>query len=321
MAAYEKDLGDGLKLRPVRDEEDAKRYIDLNAAVTNEGMIAERLLYHHPETSYQDYLIVVDEHTGQAASTTCLLPWRCTYEDVSLDVAMLEMVVTHADYRHRGLVRTQIEYSHQMVDERGFDLSIIQGIPYYYRQYGYTYAIDHTPQVSLPTRRVPEGPTHPYGLRPATPADSDDLKRLYDLAMAENQIYVQRSLAYWQYLLAHGPHSIRLVEDLQTGRAVGYVSLSQRDHSLSVYENSMTSYEVGLAVLRQLKAESAGEIQIVGSPANRMVRLANSLGCMPLSPYQWLWRIPDVIRFLTKLSPVLERRLADGGCTGLTAKL
>jgi len=323
MAAYEKDLGSGLVLRSLRHEEDAAHFIALNAAVTDEGMIAERLLSYHPDTNYDDYFLVVDEHTGQTVSTTCLLPWRCAYEDIILNVAMLEMVVTHPDYRHRGLVRAQIDHFHQVVDRRGFDLSIIQGIPYYYRQFGYAYALDHTPQVSLPAGRIPEEPANAspaYRWRPAAPADSDDLFHLYELAMAKTQLYVQRSPAYWRYLLEYGPYSIRLIEDSRTGRAAGYLAISQSDGRLSVQENSLTGYDMGLAVLRQLKTEKAGEIRLVGSPANRLVRLAHSLGSSSLPAYQWLWRIPDPVRFLTKISPVLERRLASGGCAGLTAK-
>src|SRR5688572_2732510 len=250
MPFYEKDLGEGLVLRSVRDEADVARYIAINAAVTNEGMIAERLLQHHPETTYEDYLLVVDEQTGEAVSTTCLLPWRCVYEDVTLNVAMLEMVVTHSAYRQRGLVRLQIERFHQMVVERGFDLSIIQGIFYYYRQFGYTYALDHTPVISLPAWRIPEGPAEPaYRFRPATPADADDLTRFYETAMAKNNLYVQRSPAYWQYLLQHMGYPVRLVEDSQTGRALGYFCVFSQGQHLRVQENSLPNHEAGLAVL------------------------------------------------------------------------
>lgn len=322
MRFYEKDLGEGLTLRSVRDEADVARYIAINAAVTDEGMIAERLLYHHPETSYEDYLLVVDEQSGEAVSTTCLFPWRCVYEDVILNVAMLEMVVTHSVYRRRGLVRLQIERFHQMVVERGFDLSIIQGIPYYYRQFGYTYALDHTPVVSLPAWRIPEGPAEPtYRFRPALPTDTADLTRFYESAMAKNNLYVQRSPAYWRYLLQHMGYPVRLVEDRQTGRALGYFCAFSQGQHLRIQENSLPNQEVGLAVLRQLKTETAGEIAVAGSPANSLVRLAGSLGGQRSPAYQWLWRIPDVARFLDKIKPVLERRLANSTCAGLTAKV
>lgn len=322
MPFYEKDLGEGLTLRSVRDEADVARYIALNAAVTDEGMIAERLLHHHPETTYEDYLLVVDEQTGEAVSTTCLFPWRCAYEEVTLKVAMLEMVVTHAAYRRRGLVRLQIERFHEMVLERGFDLSIIQGIFYYYRQFGYTYALDHTPLISLPAWRIPEGTAEsPYRFRPATPADTDDLTRFYETAMAKNSLYVQRTPAYWRYLLQHMGYPVRLVEDSHTGQSVGYICILPQGQHLRVQENSLPNYEAGRAVLRQLKTETTGEIEILGSPNNLLVQLAGSLAGQRWPPYQWLWRIPDVTRYLDKLKPVLERRLANSACAGLTAKV
>ena len=184
-SALPQNLGDGLTLRAVSARADVQRYIDLSARVTNEGDIVARLLGHHPTTTHADYWLVVDEATGAAVSTTCLLPWRCQLDGLTLQVAMLEMVVTDPAYRQRGLVRKQIEHFHAVVAARGFDLSIIQGIPYYYRQYGYGYALDHTPLTALATWRIPDAPTgapSPYEIRPATIADVADLTRLYQAA-------------------------------------------------------------------------------------------------------------------------------------------
>ncbi len=70
---------------------------------------------------------------------------------------MLEMVVTHPDYRRRGLVRALIERFHRVTAERGFDLCFIEGIPYYYRQFGYTYAVDHRSYDALAASAIPTG--------------------------------------------------------------------------------------------------------------------------------------------------------------------
>src|SRR5262245_49805561 len=183
------NLGDGLILRSVRDERDIERYVVLHTAVVSEaeGITCANLMRYHPEISYRDFLIVEDQQTGELASTICLIPWRCRYEDVILEVAMLEMVVTHSQYRHRGLVRAQINRFHQIVNERGFDLTIIEGIPYYYRQYGYAYACDHWRHDSLPAWHIPDQPTgypQPYRLRRATVDDAPLLTKLYQESMA-----------------------------------------------------------------------------------------------------------------------------------------
>jgi len=322
MPDAEVNLGDGLIFRSVRNEADVARFTALHAAVTNEGVICDRLLHHRPETDYDDFFFVEVENTGEVVSTTCLIPWVCNYVGVTLRTAMLEMVVTHPDYRRRGLVRTQIDRFHQIIGERGFDLSIIQGIPYYYRQYGYAYALDHTRLEALPAWRVPDGAdVDAFTLRSATLDDVDSLTELYRLAIAEHQVYVRRTPEYWRYLLKQMAYRYRVVEEIRTNRAVGYVCVSQRGQHLKIHENGITDHDVGWAVLRQLKMETTGEIHVVGSSANVLVGLARSLGSRSPPCDQWLLRLPNVTRFLRRIGPVLEQRLTEAGTAGLTTEI
>jgi hypothetical protein len=320
------DLGNGLMLRSVRSEADVEGFIALNEAVTGEGAICDRLLRHHPETSLDDYLLVEDRRAGRVVSTTCLIPWRCRYEEIDLDVAMVEMVVTHPGYRRRGLVRAQIERLHRVMDERGFDLGIVQGIPYYYRQYGYAYALDHRPADSLPARHIPEGSPDgesAFRVRPAALADVAELVRLYDEAGSGWQVTVRRSPAYWCYLLERMRYPVRVVEEVRTGRTVGYLSVTcpAHGHTIEVGESGILTPEAGWAVLRHLKAETIGEVLLTGPATGTLVCLARGLGSDPIPAGQWLLRLADAGRFLSRVGPVLERRVARSDCAGLTATL
>jgi predicted N-acetyltransferase YhbS len=326
VPSLRENLGNGLILRSVRDERDAERFIALNASVTGEGSICDRLLHHHPRTNHDDYLIVENERTGEVVSTTCLIPWQCRYQNVVLDVAMLEMVVTRPDYRRRGLVRAQVGHFHRIVAERGFDLCIIQGIPYYYRQYGYTYALDHTPRDSLPSWRVPDessGMGRSTCMRAATPDDAEALTALCQQAMASYDLCVLRTPEHWHYLLRWAQYPVQVVTDAHTGAVLGYVCVRRQADSQSVWipESGVLDCEVGLAVLRHLKAETSGEIVIGGSAAHTLVRLARRLGSTPLSSGQWLLRIPGIATFLAKIGPVLEWRLKNSDYAGLAADL
>jgi GNAT superfamily N-acetyltransferase len=321
-------LSGGLILRTVRDERDVERYVDAIAAVNGklESGMAYRVLRHHPEARYEDFLLVEDPGTGQVVSTTCLMPWRCRYEEVVLDVAMLEMVGTDPAYRHRGLIRAQIERYHRWVSERGYDLSIIQGIPYYYRQYGYAYALDHWAYDSLPSWLIPDRPgdgPDRYRLRPATVDDAELLTWLYRDSIAGLQLYTLRDVAYWRFLLQWAGLRVRLVEDANHGHAVGYLCSAERKEGrrITVSESHVADQEAAMAVLRQLKAETAGEIRLGGTATQTLLRIGRSLGSTPHPAYQWLLRIPDVSRLLSKIGPALERRLAASDCAGLTADL
>lgn len=320
-----KTLGDGLTLRSVSSPADVQRYIGLSARVTNEGDIVARLLHHHPTTTHMDYWLVVDEATGAAVSSTCLLPWRCQLDGLTLRVAMLEMVVTDPLYRQRGLVRQQIEHFHAVVAERGFDLSIIQGIPYYYRQYGYGYALDHTPLTALAAWRIPDAPTGiptPYEIRPATVDDVTDLTRLYQAAMGQHQIFVERSAADWHYLLQHKGHAAQLVVARETGRRVGYFVSVGMGVPLRLHEHGVLDHGVGLAILQALKQTGDGEIQIAGPATDRLVALVRTLGGVGLPVAdQWLWRISDLVALLKRLAPLLAQRLAQAGCSDFCGTL
>ena len=58
-----------------------------------------------------------------------------------IPVGEMSLVGTAEPYRRRGLVRAQVHQFKRRLAARGCLLSLIQGIPYYYRQFGYTYAL------------------------------------------------------------------------------------------------------------------------------------------------------------------------------------
>ena len=120
-----------------------------------EGKTCACLLNHHPEMRLDDYWIVESDTTHEIVSTTCLIPWNLRFAGLDLRAAQLEMVLTRPDYRGRGLVRKQIARYEQAAAERGYDLNIIWGIPYYYRQFGYAYTIEGGTVESLPVWRIP----------------------------------------------------------------------------------------------------------------------------------------------------------------------
>ena len=328
MPPYEQSLGDGLTLRSVRDERDAQRYVAFfrQYHTHRAARTAEELLHHHPATSLDGFLFVEHGRTGELVATTGLIPWHCRYEEATLDVAQLEMVVARPEYRRRGLIRAQIQRFHQMVLERGFHLSLIEGIPYYYRQFGYTYAIDHRGYDSLPVWCIPDVPTGlagRYALRPATPEDAPLLTELYREAMAPLQFAARRDEGYWRFLLERAQYPVRLVERRPNGYAVGYVVTAPLGDQggLRVLESAVAEREAGLALLAALKGESAGEIQLGWPESGTLVQIGRSLGGAPLPAYQWLLRIPDVPRLLAAIGPCLERRLAASPCARLTADI
>jgi predicted N-acetyltransferase YhbS len=321
-------VGEGLVLRGVRDERDVERFIAFNRDINGEteAEFCTRLLRNHPRTQREEFLLVEDENTGQVVSTTCLIPWECRYDGISLRVAMLEMVATHPQYRRQGLVRAQIARFHRTVVAQGYDLSIIQGIPYYYRQYGYAYALAHSGADTLPVWHIPgpeTAPSSPYILREATTVDAPTLARLYEQGMAEVEIYVQRDEAFWTYLLEAVRLPVQILEDRRTGQAGGYMALRtvKSGRGTSVVESAILGMDAAGAAMRALQARGGEEIRLGWPESGPLVQLGRSLGGRPAPSYQWLWRVTDVARLLERIAPALDGRLATAGHASLTIEL
>ncbi len=322
------DLGHGLVMRSVRDERDVEPYVALHTEIVSggEGRTCRELLTCHPGMGHDDFTIVEDRATGRTIATICLIPWECRFEGIALRAAMLEMVVTHPDYRRRGLVRAMIERFHRVTAARGFDLCLIEGIPYYYRQFGYAYAVDHRSYDTLAASAIPPGTREArqrHTFRPASAADAPVLTKLYQDAMNPVMFHVERDAAYWRYLLERACFPVQLVIDQNTGQAVGYVVVPPTNGggALTVIESAVTGHEAGMAVLRRLRAATDGVLNLAWPQSGDLIQAARSLGSQPRPTYQWLFRIPDSAAFLTRIGPALERRLAASDCAGLTGAI
>ncbi len=323
---FERPVGAGLVLRAVRDQRDVERFAQLHTEHVSavEGISCLHLLRYHPEIRFDHFLVVEEQDTGRLVATVCLIPWRISFCGCSLRVAMLEMVLSHPDYRHRGLARAQIQRFHELVQEEGFDLSIIEGIPYYYRQYGYGYSCDHWRRESLLAARVPDPPSGgiAHRLRPATLGDVPLLTARYAEVMSALDIYTTRSPEYWRFLLEREVYPVRMLEPAGGGAPEGYiVTLPAAPGAILVAESGITTHAAALAALHLLKAEGASEIQVGWPETSALVRLGRSLGSTHVPAYQWLIRFTDLPALLLKLAPVFEQRLAASDCAGLTVSL
>src|SRR5205809_1198915 len=64
------------------------------------------------------------------------------YDGIAFGVGQPEFVATHPDYRNRGLIRKLFEMVHARSEAEGHLVQGITGITYFYRQFGYEYALE-----------------------------------------------------------------------------------------------------------------------------------------------------------------------------------
>ncbi len=315
-------LDNGLVLRTAAGPQDIERAAVFNGLIHGPELepTIRDLMTHYPGIDGRDLVLVEDVSTGQIVSSLLLIPWTLSYEGVALPVGEMGMVGTLEAYRRRGLVRAQDAYFKRRLRERGCLLSLIQGIPYFYRQFGYEYALPLEGGRLLGGRDLPRAAREAvFTFRQAAAEDLPLLTRLYEQAAEDLAIGTVRDREIWSYLFAHNTGALAcetwLVEDA-AGHAAGYFRLPEYHfgEELAVNEVSRLEHDAALAVLRWLK-QAAAERSRPGVRLNLpasciLMRLAHSLGAHELGTYAWQVHVPDFAALLRAIGPVLERRLA-----------
>lgn len=330
--AYRRELDEGLILKSVGNKQDAERLATFNGLIHGKGVAAMSriLLFEHPHTKPQHWLFVEDKNTGQVVSSLALIPWVWRFEEVELEAGEMGIVGTLEAYRRRGLVQALAARFDELLREGDFDLSQIQGIPYFYRQFGYEYAIPLEADWRIEPYLIPDAPSG-YTFRQATLSDLPALTRLYDKAAGDLSISAMRDEAVWRYLLGPSLQTEMIAETWlvldEKKEAAGYLRVPQYGfgQGLIVNEVSHLSSDASLAVLCHLKTLAAERnkpyIRLNVPEGSTLLQTARCRGARNTGTYAWQIRLPDVGRLLHKLAPVLERRIAASPFAGLTEKV
>jgi len=351
------DLGGGLVLRWATAA-DRERLAEFNAqAFRNEEADAPQASYRaatlemmsgrHPLIGAEDFAYVEDTATSAIVSSACLLRQQWEYEGIPFVVGRPEYVATDAAYRNRGLIRALFAALHERSAALGDLAQGITGIPYFYRQFGYEYALELEGGRALLPPTLPTlsaGESESYTLRDATAADLPLIAALYDRERAGYAVSAMVPNEYWRYALL--PFStpehpggefdrkwwLRVIVD-RTGATCGYVRTGTTlwDDTLYVWDLAVREgvplRVAALATLRALAATGPHLIRATEATGQKGVRFAKIMlnfgGEHPLyvalgaeiaplvsPPYAWYVRVPDLPAFLTLLAPALERRLA-----------
>lgn len=326
-------LDDGLTLRSAHNTGDIARIATLANTVFGPevGLLQEHLAARLPGLEPADHFFV-ETADGAVVSILCLIPWTWRYGCVSLPVGEMGIVATDAAYRRRGLVRAQVGPFKQRLTQRGYLLSCIQGIPNYYRQFGYEYSLPLEGGVRLELRHASTDVDTGHTLRLATAEDIPALAELYNAAVADLDLYAERDLTRWQFLLGPEPaghatiHQTWLIVSPEGGIA-GYARLPHFHFGdeLVVDEASRMTLEAAQALLAHLRrsAERDGQPALRFSlPAHHdLMRIVTALGGQDLGTYAWQIYVPDLVALLSTLIPELNRRLAGSVFRAYTHRL
>ncbi|MGW0227095.1 GNAT family N-acetyltransferase [Actinopolymorpha singaporensis] len=353
-----RDLGDGLVLR-WSTPADTDAIADLAGAVFRDNddgppnaflmnMVRRHMRGDHPLLGPHDYIVVEDTRADRKrfVACACYQHEEWTYDGVSLPVGRPEIVAADPDYRRRGLVRTLFGAIHDRCEHDGKLVQSITGIPNFYRQFGYEYAVDLGGSVTVPVSLLPkakDGEAEPYRLRKATREDVPALIACYEQSQRGSLVVSRLDERFWTYNIdaENEPDAmlgfvrVRIVES-GTGEFCGLV----------VAQGSGTHFRVALmeftpgtnlarirpSLVRALVNLSADKLTPDDEPITRLVFelgrdhpfyqvIPHEYEPRQQPPYAWYVRVPDLPAVLRRIAPVLERRLAESPVAGYDGDL
>ncbi|MGI5505847.1 GNAT family N-acetyltransferase [Lentzea sp. CA-135723] len=252
-----------------------------------------RLLMTDPEAGC-DWVGVADDD-GRIVSTVTLMDETLTLAGLGIPAGQVEQVATDTAHEGQGLVRRLMDWAHDRSAERGHLLQLVMGVPYFYRQFGYSYAIPVRQNRGLVSR--PEAVAG-HVIRRATEADIPALHDLQDRAQQDAGLRMGHTTPCWRWLLN------------RTGSVTWIV---ERD-GVPVATGRSTPEEEGDVVLGEVAGTDDGVKTLVAElhPAEvgeRHPALEPHLA--PRNPEldQVMVRVPSVPDLLDHLRPVFAERL------------
>ena len=318
-------------LHRLETDDDIEQYLELIRNVFGQTSgadnLAKNLIDHHPHMTLKNFFVM--KHQGKIVATLNLIPVQWSIGGIPLKVAEMGHVATLPEYRHRGLQRTLANEFHKEVERHGYDVCAIEGIAYFYRQFGYEYALPLLEETKIRLEQLPTSSTK-TDIRPFTPEDIGTAGQL--LAQSQKRFYVHtvRDESIW-----------RMQEETKTaagdkfegyslernGEMVAYFRISDRpeEKALVLREASdMDDYsnEAILAFLKDLGRQRSFEYLVSRmSYQDPLMQKLVSLGAVQDDPpYAWQIRVPDYAAVFWKMKPLFDSRLAESSYRHLTEK-
>jgi predicted N-acetyltransferase YhbS len=288
----------------------------------------QRLLDYYPGFHAGDNLIAADEATGRVVSHMCLYQSRCVLSGTELPVGHMGFVGTRPEHRNRGLIRRLNALYEERVWEYSLPLLVIAGIPYFYRTFGYEYAIPLRHMLTMPLQAALAPRGTGAELCRIEKVNADSFGAYLECRQQRNahlDLYHKLShqdCAFFTSGVLGEEEALEMYLLRKDGRAVGFFQVTTAWSSLEVRELWLEHRDMLPAVLR-FAGELAREWKLPlvlehPSAPTLAAELETLAGQAFHRPYAWYVRIPSLKRFLEVVGPALEKRLDGSGFRGLT---
>ncbi len=326
------NLPDGFEFRIVQTDDEVAELLEFHSLVHPNDDVQElrRQIEQLPGFGREMNYYIRDLNKNKIVSALNSIPFVWNYEDIPLRNLELGWVGTLKEYRRRGLQKSLYSHFDKLLIEGKYDISSIQGIPYFYRQFGYDFVIPLDRTVWTRTTQIsPISENNPpdYMKLKVRKAEEKDIPSMMELFDALNQrllVYATRSRELWEIqesMKKQFSNNFQSYVVLDGSMIIGYLRVVMNikkdeipNRSLMlIIESSITTFDGVQRVIQFLYNEAVqNNVPLIGSQGpsfNPLSKVLESIGGQRKDQWKYQIRIPNMTRFLQKIVPVLERRL------------
>ena len=299
------------------------------------GTLALTLFDHLPRMKPQHWFVAVDKASEQMVAGFALIPWTLELEGIRLQVAEQGIVGTLEAHRGRGLMHQLNTEFDLTLQEEGFDLAMIQGIPGFYQQFGFHYALPLENHINVALHTISgkeDGARDTFTIRLADTADIPFLLQQDEIYRSRFSVATVRDESNWRYLLTESRATeygseFWIME--QQGVGPRFYCRIPKDGFGTGLIVSEISDDISFGAMEELLRFCGQKAQERDKPYIRLNlhsdssagRMAVAMGAEAGKPYAWQVKLPDLPGYLKKIGPVLEKRLRQSPLSGYSGAL
>lgn len=242
----------------------------------------------------------------RVVSTLGLFPTSTRIGSVTVPSAAIEFVATATEFEGKGLVRRQLDLAHRISSERGDLVQWMVGIPYFYRRFGYEYAVP-TPDTIDITAQSPGG-ADDVSFRVASIDDIDHILALQDHMGSSAMIVAEHHRLMWSWLIASPVY--RVVVATRDDTPVGMMRIYYDESTPLVFDVAAADPGTFRSLLGEACRGRAGAT-VAMRPG--LEDFATNMTSRTNDGYAYYARVPNPADLLEAIRPELNLRLTGSG--------
>lgn len=255
------------------------------------------------------FVAVEDENILSCAG---VFPGQLHCGEVSVGAGAIEFVATREDAEGRGLVRQLMDRIHETAPERGEMVQWIVGITYFYRRFGYEYAIPVEGSIEIAAGASP--PTPPgWSVDPLSAAEVPDLAKAQSAAARQADVALAPTRRMWD-VYHRSPVYELIVAHSKGGHGYGRIYDYEGDRYL--FDVVAETKDAAAALINA--ASNDGQSELTVMPRHSARNQLAAFGDTEPSGDAYYVRVADPVALLEAIRPILSKRLAayDRTATG-----